>query len=234
MLQTILFGIVLGFAPSVIWMSFWLLEDPHPESAKAIFRAFLAGIISVPAAIGLQFLVMYMFGYSPLRDSLASIRAEDIGIIVMLWALIEECLKFFFCVLLALVWKEDDEKIDPFIYMVTAALGFAAIENTLFVLSPLLDNNIATAISSINMRFIGATLLHIASSGIIGIALGFSFYKKGVQRIATVSCGVFVAIALHTCFNLIIIKHESYTLGIFSSVWLIIIGMIITIEKLKS
>lgn len=234
MLETILFAIVLGFAPSVIWLCFWLLEDPHPESLRALLRAFIAGVISVPVAILLQFGALWAFGYNPLTDSLSSIRASDVAIVILLWALIEECLKFGFCGFLALSRKDDDEPIDPFIYMVTAALGFAAIENTLFVLSPLIAHNTITAISSANMRFIGATLLHIASSGLIGVALGFAFFKANSNKIVYAVCGLSAAIALHTGFNLLIIKYESYTIGIFAAVWLVIIGLIITIEKLKS
>ncbi len=60
------------------------------------------------------------------------------------WAFIEEITKFLAAYVTVLRRAEDDEPIDPVIYMVTTALGFAAAENTLFLLSPLAGS---TAIS---------------------------------------------------------------------------------------
>src|SRR6185503_954988 len=76
------------------------------------------------------------------------------------------------------LWRwEDDEPIDPVMYMVAVALGFAAVENTLFLISPLAGGTLLQTLLTGNLRFVGATLLHVLSSAAIGVALALSFYK---------------------------------------------------------
>src|SRR3989344_6540894 len=90
------------------------------------------------------------------------------------------------------------------IYMLTAALGFAALENTLFLIAPLANGDITKSLLTGNLRFIGATLLHIAASSIIGAFAAFFFYKSKKIKDAAIFIGLIVAIILHAAFNLII------------------------------
>jgi len=50
--------------------------------------------------------------------------------LVVLWAVAEESLKFIFAYLFVLRNKAVNEPVDVVIYMITVALGFAALENT--------------------------------------------------------------------------------------------------------
>ena len=62
--------------------------------------------------------------------------------------------------------------------MITAALGFASLENTLFIIKTFSDGGILSGVDIGNMRFIGATLLHTASSAIVGAFMAFSLRKN--------------------------------------------------------
>ena len=121
-----------------------------------------------------------------------------------------------------------------------------AIENTLFLLSPMIENlngatnfisnsYLADTIITGNLRFVGASLLHIIASATIGIFIAFSFYKKPKKRNHYTFIGLIVAIALHTIFNLFIMdENGSNTLVVFSVLWLGVVGLMLFFEKIKS
>ncbi|HYC34695.1 MAG TPA: PrsW family glutamic-type intramembrane protease, partial [Candidatus Paceibacterota bacterium] len=149
------------------------------------------------------------------------------------WAAIEEIVKFGAAYMIALRTRFNCEPIDATIYLITAALGFAALENVLFLLGPLADGDFTQGIVTINMRFIGATLLHVVCSGVIGVFMGLAFYKGAVIRKILTIAGVIVAIILHTLFNSFIIKSEHNILVIFSGVWIGLVLVILILEHIK-
>jgi len=72
--------------------------------------------------------------------------------------------------------KYIHKPIDWPIFLITVALGFAAFENVLFLIKPLSLDQATVGLMTGQLRFLGSTLLHTVSSGMIGIALGLSFY----------------------------------------------------------
>jgi RsiW-degrading membrane proteinase PrsW (M82 family) len=163
-------------------------------------------------------------------------------IIVILWSVVEEIFKLAAAYLSGLDTKEYDEPIDAVIYLLTAALGFAAMENTFFLISLMSQSDIVSSFVNGNLRFIGATLLHVLSSGTIGLFLGLSFYKKWFSRKFFAILGIAIAVALHTMFNLYIMKIESGSnseemqkiLIVFGFVWVAILLLIAGFQKVKS
>ena len=160
----IIFAGIFGIIPAIIWLWFWLREDIHPEPTKFIIFCFLLGMLSVFVALPLQHLTEKLTG--------------NIVGLFFLWAIIEESLKFGSAWIGGIHSPADDEPIDPIIYMIVAALGFVAMENTLFLIDPLISGNLGNTIITGNLRFIGATLLHVMSSSTIGIFLALSFTKN--------------------------------------------------------
>ncbi|MEK9178098.1 MAG: PrsW family glutamic-type intramembrane protease, partial [Patescibacteria group bacterium] len=115
------------------------------------------------------------------------------------------------------------------------ALGFAAVENALFILGPLGNGEISQSIATGSMRFIGATLVHIVSSAIIGFFLGYAFYKNTAAKYIYAGIGLAVAIALHASFNLSIINSSaSDVLKTFGWIWLAVVILIILFEEVKA
>ena len=47
----LLYLILLGFIPPILWLIFWIREDPHPEPKKEILTVFFAGIAVVALSI---------------------------------------------------------------------------------------------------------------------------------------------------------------------------------------
>jgi len=209
-----------GILPALAWLWFWLREDnAHPEPRRLIALAFLAGMCTVAVAI-------------PLEEYVATIIPQAYTFTA--WSAIEEILKFSGALLTVLWRKEDDEPVDSVIYMVTVALGFSAIENTLFLLSPLAGGSVAQTIITGDLRSIGATLLHVVSSATIGVALALAFYKPRLQKAIYAICGVILAVALHACFNFFILNTpQEYLLRTFVFVWTGVVVLLAVLEYVK-
>ena len=126
------------------------------------------------------------------------------------------------------------------IYLITAAVGFAALENALFLLNPLSIGATTVGLLTGHLRFLGATLLHTVASGIVGISLALSMHMKGLKRKCYVFTGIVLAISLHSVFNFFIIKTsgnaEGYFLEIlkvFSFLWVVTIIVMLLFEKVR-
>ncbi len=218
-----LVALAAGFIPAVIWLVFWLFEDRRrPEPRALVVRTFLVGMLAVPIVLPLEKIVI------------------DLGIPVsfqlfLLWALIEEVVKLAFALFFVLRNSAVDEPIDLPIYMISIALGFAALENTLFLLTPINDGKLLESIVTGNLRFIGASLIHVLSSAIIGGSLAFAYYRETADKFWFGAVGVILAVSLHAVFNfLIITTGASNILTVFVGVWVGIIFLLLTLERVKA
>jgi protease PrsW len=212
---------ILGLIPAMVWLWFWLKEDIHPEPAKMLTLAFLGGILSVLVVLPLQKIVYdHVINHNFISFTL--------------WAAIEELTKFGFVYFIALKRKCTDEPVDDMIYLIVSALGFVTFENTLFLSELLRDGDLISTVINGNLRFIGASLIHIMSSATIGIMLGLSFYKDRTHKIFYGLVGIIIAIVLHTSFNLFIISRAPGEIFfIFGGVWLGIVLLLLLFEKVK-
>jgi len=215
-------SILGGLLPALVWLFFWLREDSkHPEPKWRLTSTFIAGIAIVIIVL-------------PLEQWTFNIAGGLTTSTLIIWAAIEEISKFVAVYFIALKSRANDEPIDAMIYLITIALGFSAAENSLFILTPLLEGNVWDGIIIGNLRFLGASLLHVTSSALIGAFMAISFYKSDVAKRVYVLIGIVVAIALHSLFNFFIIKDGgAYAFATFGAVWLAIIGLIIFFEKVK-
>lgn len=219
--RTILFAVCAGILPALFWLWFWLREDRlHPEPRRFIVVSFILGMLAVPLVIPLQ--------------SMASAALATTGAVIFAWAAIEEIAKFIAAYIGGIRRQAMDEPIDALIYLITPALGFAALENVLFLIGPFSSGDIFLGFITGNIRFIGTTLVHVAASSIIGTAIALSFYRKQDIQIVYVTVGVFLAIVLHTLFNFFIIQSGSGGMFIvFLTVWVSIVSVILIFEKVK-
>ena len=148
----ILLAIFLGILPSLIWLFFYLQEDPRPEPKRLILTTFFVGGLMALPVVALQFLT---------QDALAFFNLKNVIISIAALALIEEVFKFIAAYWVTYKNPEFNEPVDAMIYMITAALGFAMVEN-LFIMGN------SVAFNTLALRFIGATLLHSLASGLLG------------------------------------------------------------------
>jgi protease PrsW len=222
-LQTIIFAALGGIIPAILWLWFWLREDKkRPEPRGLLFFSFIMGMIAVPLVIPLQKLVTTDF----INISLMTI---------ILWSMFEEVLKYIGSYVAALRKKANNDPIDPMIYLITTALGFAAVENTLFLINAISQGGFIESIITGNMRFIGATLLHTVSSATVGLFMAFSFYKSKSQKRLYLLIGLILAIVLHTLFNFFIMNVSGNGIfWVFAGVWILVVLLILFFEKAKN
>jgi protease PrsW len=229
----ILLVLIGGLMPALLWLWFWLKEDKaHPEPNKLIIKTFIFGALMVPIAYILQKsldFTLFDGNYISLMFSGGIISF----IIILFMAAIEEFVKFAAAKNGGLDNKNNDEPIDVPIYMVTAALGFAALENILFLSIILSKGQFALAVDVAIIRSIGSTLLHVSSSAIIGVFGSFSyFYKNSIQK-KYLFFGFMFAILLHTLFNLFIINNSNLEKVGYISVWMFTMLILILFERIK-
>jgi RsiW-degrading membrane proteinase PrsW (M82 family) len=147
-------------------------------------------------------------------------------------AVIEEVMKFTAAHFAINQSPEFDEPIDAMIYMIVAALGFATLENigAISGISPQ-GTLIPTVLETISLRFVGATLLHALTAGIVGYYWARGIVEGKPKRFLV--GGLIVAIVLHTTFNYLII---TYGAAIYSVIFLIIVGFFVLndFEELKA
>lgn len=180
------FGI--GFLPAIAWLMFFLIEDRvHPEPKKMVFKVFLVGILSAITAAALQLsLQATAFKFFGINDTHK--------ISFLSFSIIEELVKLAMVYVVVKGSKYLDEPVDYMIYMITGALGFAAIENAFFLLEKAPD----IIFEIIILRSVGATLLHALASGFVG------FYWAKRKLIL----GLLIAVLLHAGFNYLIFKFS--------------------------
>lgn len=223
MASQIIYALLGGILPAIVWLFFWLREDnKSPEPNNLILKTFFFGMLAVIFVI-------------PFQKGVEAIFPELILISILLWAVFEEVFKFIAGYFGGLHSVEDNEPIDPIIYMITAALGFVALENTLFILGPLLGEETTQGIITGNMRFIGASLLHVVASGFVGVSLSFSFYQPKGRRVLKALFALIFAVLFHAGFNLLIIIYGGAgTAAAFISVWAAVLYILWAFEKSKT
>lgn len=219
--QTVIIAFLGGSIPAFFWLWFWLREDRrHPEPRHLLIVCFLLGMAGVFIAI-------------PLEKAAELISTAPLFIFIV-WALIEESLKYGAAYIGGMHTQAEDEPIDAMVYLLTAALGFAAAENMLFLLNPLIEGDAFVGILTGNIRFIGTSLLHVVASCAIGGMIALSFYKKKKVQHEYVWAGLIGAVALHAGFNYFIVQGGSGGIFyVFAMLWILVVGLMLLFEDVK-
>lgn len=217
--------IILALLPSLVWLLIFLTKDPRPEPKYLIARVFFFGIIIALPVLIIEWVISFV-------ASEITFLAKAI-IFFSLAAFVEEYMKYW-VVRNTVVLKPDfDEPHDSIIYMITAALGFAAAENILLTFIKLYPEGLTATIGVIFLRFTGATLLHALASGIVGYFLGLAWFFYHFKK-QIVAFGLILASLAHLIFNYLIFLNPDAALA---GNTLLLLGMMILLlilfDKLK-
>ncbi len=136
---------------------------------------------------------------------------------VFAFSFIEEFAKLSAVFLAALgsVWNNERE--DPMLYMITGALGFAAIENIYYIIDYINNGKYLQSLIDGSYRFIGATLLHIITSATIGIFISWVFFKSQRVRTLMAIIGLLLATLIHGFFNIFIVQEAYQKITFYSA-----------------
>lgn len=229
--ETLLYALIGGILPSLIWLYFLLKEDSRcPEPWWHVCLAFIAGMLAVPVVL---FFEHYFREFAIAQ--FAECRVESLCTPMLIaWATIEETVKYAFAAVVLIYRRALDQAVHMVIFMLTVALGFAALENMLFLIDPYAGGNFFYGFVTNNLRFLGSTLLHVVASSAIGFALAFSYNARPSIRALSAAFGLILAIGLHALFNFFIISGDgSLTLLAFFVAWTGIIVFFAAFEVLK-
>jgi len=168
-----------------------------------------------------------------------NIDAKRFFLLVIIAPVIEELFKLILTYSICLRRKVNDEPIDASIYMLTAALGFAAVETALFLTGPLAKGNVIDSLIAGNFRSIGPMLIHLISSAMLGIFIGLAFYKSWIKKIFYLIIGFLIAVILHAIFNFFTMLNEITQNMTFFWVaclgtWLFVVILLVFFEKIKN
>lgn len=231
--------VALAFLPPLIWLLFYLHEDRHPEPKHVLFATFLGGIFAALAAV---FVEVALFA-QPIPSFLGAwdfpggffyyvapwlVAPFSLTFFIGI-SFVEEYLKYLAVRFIALDQSVFDEPVDAMIYMVAAGLGFAAIENVMFLV-PVFEQNFYGGIGLTASRFLGANLLHSLSSAIVGYAIARHAFSP--HRRHAVAIGIVIATILHTMFNRLIIEKNEVSNDplLFVTFLLVLAGVAVLVE----
>lgn len=228
--------LIFAVSPSIIWLLFFLRKDAHPESNQEIIKIFFYGILAaLPAVLIEMGIFAELNKFKPfLSQHLSSLILISTLNICLGAAFVEEILKYLVVKEKVLSSPEFDEPTDAMLYMIIAALGFAAFENILILLPLSSTFLIKEALTLSVLRFIGATFLHGLCSGLVGYFLALSFFETK-KRTKLIFLGLGIAILLHALYNFSIITLEGNTRFIIPVIILISLTLAISLgfKKLK-
>ncbi|OPL19487.1 MAG: hypothetical protein AVO35_10750 [Candidatus Aegiribacteria sp. MLS_C] len=176
--------------PALLWMILFYRSDRYaPEPRKLVARTFLVGAIVAAAMV---------FSLKELPFKLALIYSS-----VLIAPVSEETAKF-----LCVRWTvydnpEFNEPIDGMVYATAAALGFASVENVLYVLNVWVAGGKEAGVMVLAGRSVLSVPAHALFSSLWGLALGWH------RRLGTRKSGLMVVLGLlggmllHGLFNLL-------------------------------
>jgi len=183
---------IIGFVPGILWLIYFYKKDKYePEPVKLIVKTYFLGIVIAIPISALE---------APFAGS---------GFIAIVFAapIIEEYGKYFIVRKKLYPHIEFNEPVDGIIYAVSAALGFASIENGGYIIGTYMAASDAAIEVTIGI-FITRALLsvpgHALFSSMWGYALGVTKFSDNPDNMSLVRKGLFLAMLLHGLFNLLV------------------------------
>ncbi|MCC6397259.1 MAG: PrsW family intramembrane metalloprotease [Bacteroidetes bacterium] len=177
---------VSAVVPSALLVWYFHARDVYPEPPRVLWTTFGLGVLTVLPIllIGIPLQGAVQFVGIPILQSLLSA--------LFVAALPEELVKLIVLLGYNLRHKAFDEPMDGIVYGVVASLGFATLENVLFVF----EGGLSVAIS----RAFSAVPLHAFVGAIMGYYVGQAYFSEG-SRSQLILKGYGAAVLLHTLYD---------------------------------
>src|SRR5512137_1755434 len=181
----------LSLIPCLIWLAFFYFQDWYQrEPIWLIFVTFLLG-----AASALVALVLNTAGSAVLLAALGKTTLYKICELWLIVGPVEEFVKMSAVLVFAYRRKEFDEPSDGVIYAAAAALGFAALENVIYLARH--------GEQIIMLRGIFANSGHALDAAIWGLALSKAKAAPNItsKRVGIIALGWLLAAAVHALYD---------------------------------
>lgn len=189
--------LVLATAPVWALLTYFYVRDIYEKEPRSLLmRVFIYGALVTFIAGYIGIALITMFGRAP--GSLLYLAFENFVIV----ALVEEALKFAVVMLLVYRHAAFNEPYDGMLYAITASLGFAALENILYV-----------ARGGVSVAILRA-LLSVPAHALFGAAMGYYVGRAKFARGPEAERGylrlaLLTPVLLHGTFNFLLSTGQS-------------------------
>jgi len=210
----------LAAAPALLLLRYYYRQDrERPEPKSLVVRIFLLGIAATFVAIPLELLMSVFQGlFTDFPLLMALFKAFVVA------ALVEEYLKLTIVRVFAYRNRNFDEIMDGVVYTVVASLGFACMENILYVMG----GTIGTALS----RAVTAIPLHATASGLMGYYIGRAKFATSPQvERALINRGLRIAIFVHGTYNFLLFTVPVFGNWILAGLFPLLVGAFLVLRS---
>lgn len=211
--------LLLAIAPAMIVILYIYFKDKfEKEPVRFLFKNFLMGaIVSVIITVILSFVANEFF---PLTD-VTSIFQQFIKAFFVV-GFVEEFSKFIIVKYYAQKNNEFNEPFDGIVYAVVVSMGFAALENVLYVF----EHGVGTGI----VRAFTAVPAHATFGILMGYFMGLAKFSKNKMMLNLT--GLIVATFFHGAYDFFLFIN--FVPGtIFGAILSLIIGIILSTRAIK-
>jgi RsiW-degrading membrane proteinase PrsW (M82 family) len=185
--------------PAALWLVLFYRSDKYdPEPKRLVARTFMVGAI-----VGIAFVFSYQ-GLPFIKSGLL--------MAVVAAPVVEETAKFLCVRWTVYHGQEFTEPVDGMVYAAAAALGFATVENVVYVLTGWTAGGPIAGLMVLTGRSVLSVPAHAIFSSFWGLALGWSKGGKGIRPILRVLAGLLAAMVAHGLFNYLV--NESFLGGL--------------------
>jgi len=210
--------IFIALAPCLFLLWYFYHRDKYePEPKKLIIKIFLLGALMVIPGMIIETILI---------SGLNTITRGIINIFIMSFIIIaptEELLKFFAVKRWIYRSLEFDEVMDGIVYTVAASLGFATVENIIYVITHGIGVGIARAFLAIpGHAFFGA---------IMGFYLGRARLNKEKEKKLIIQ-GILLPILFHGLYDFLVLTQT--VLALLVIILIIILGLMVKKELRKA
>jgi RsiW-degrading membrane proteinase PrsW (M82 family) len=186
------FILVIALAPGLFWLWYFYHQDIYePEPLSLVIKMFSLGMVVTIIAFKCEDLV--------------GIFISGIIFAAVAAPIIEESIKFFVVKFFVYNNHEFNEPMDGILYASATALGFATLENVLYILGE----------PSLSSFFITGTfraLISVPGHALFGVfwgyGLGIAKFRPPGKRGTVILGGLLLGIAVHGLFNFLL--EQSY------------------------
>ena len=211
--------LLLAVAPSMIIMIYIYFKDKfEKEPFKLLLKNFLLGAI---VSVGLTFLIGGYLGklFGPLdRQSITDMLIKAFVVV----ALVEEFSKYIIVRFVAQRNKEFDEPFDGIVYAVMVSMGFATLENVLYVYSYGFQTGIVRAFTAVPA--------HATFAILMGYYMGKAKFSN--NRFLLNLMGLFMATLFHGAYDFFLFLQSvpGIAIGAFVS---LVVGIVLSKKAMK-
>jgi len=217
------FTVILSITPCLLWLLYFYHQDRYDkEPPKNIAITFLLGMLSAAGALVLNTTFLLIINaLLGTRDDVRSFRdlvGAAIGFFLVVGP-VEELVKFLAVYIYGYRQKEFDEPVDGIVYSATAALGFAAAENCLYLLQ---SGNWVIA-----LRGPLSNPGHALFSAFWGLAMSRAKAMPNIpgQRMKALFQGLLLAAFLHGLFDTVLTLSPVFGIFVFLPIFALMFGM---------